>query len=204
MSLALVAFLPQLEEQRANLHRQHVCCILHKSPGWRVLQSRFHAGCKPPMGGLSFTFHQSSAHSRSSKPRSGHAFEEWNSSGGVETSSRLSSNNLALPAALLAVSCPADGGCSDIALTKSQTSRVPSSEYFASGVMQNQGGESVGDLHCPELVESALVSRSEGDPDLAPPWRIPLRRDLLSQVNGAIWHPSPELWSLHVWLLQGP
>lgn len=124
MSLALVAFLPQLEEQRANLHRQHVCCILHKSPGWRVLQSRFHAGCKPPMGGLSFTFHQSSAHSRSSKPRSGHAFEEWNSSGGVETSSRLSSNNLALPAALLAVSCPADGGCSDIALTKSQTSRV--------------------------------------------------------------------------------
>lgn len=36
----------------------------------------------------------------------------------------LSRNNLALPAALLAVSCPADGGCSDIALTKSQTSRV--------------------------------------------------------------------------------
>ncbi len=32
-------------------------------------------------------------------------------------------------------------------------------------------------------------------------WPIPLRRDLLSQVNGTIWHPRPELWSLQVWLL---
>ncbi len=32
-------------------------------------------------------------------------------------------------------------------------------------------------------------------------WPIPLRRDLLSQENGTIWHPQPELWALHVWLL---
>lgn len=148
-------------------HRQHVCCIIHKSPGRRALQSLFQVGYNPPsMGGLSFTFHQSSAHSRSSKPRSGHAFEERNSSGGVETSSRLSSNDLALSAALLTVSCPTDRGCSDIVLTESQTSRVPSSEDFASGVAQNHGGESVCDLHCPKLAESALVSRSEGGPDL--------------------------------------
>ncbi len=37
----------------------------------------------------------------------------------------------------------------------------------------------------------------------AAPWPIPLRRDLLSQANGAIWHPRPELWALHVWLLDG-
>ncbi len=34
-------------------------------------------------------------------------------------------------------------------------------------------------------------------------WPIPLRRDLLSQANGTIWHPRPELWTLHVWLLNG-
>ena len=37
----------------------------------------------------------------------------------------------------------------------------------------------------------------------APPWRIPLRRDLLSQGLGTIWHPRPDLWNLHVWLLDG-
>ncbi len=37
----------------------------------------------------------------------------------------------------------------------------------------------------------------------APPWRIPLRKDLLSQGLGTIWHPRPDLWNLHVWLLDG-
>ncbi|KAI2653070.1 Transposon Ty3-I Gag-Pol polyprotein [Labeo rohita] len=36
-------------------------------------------------------------------------------------------------------------------------------------------------------------------PELAPPWPIPLRRDLLSQVKRSVWHPRPELWNLHVW-----
>ncbi len=37
----------------------------------------------------------------------------------------------------------------------------------------------------------------------APPWRISLRKDLLSQGLGTIWHPRPDLWNLHVWLLDG-
>ncbi len=37
----------------------------------------------------------------------------------------------------------------------------------------------------------------------APPWRIPQRKDLLSQGLGTIWHPRPDLWNLHVWLLDG-
>ncbi len=37
----------------------------------------------------------------------------------------------------------------------------------------------------------------------APPWRIPLRKDLLSQGLGTIWHARPDLWNLHVWLLNG-
>ncbi len=35
----------------------------------------------------------------------------------------------------------------------------------------------------------------------ARPWRIPLRKDLLSEGLGTIWHPRPDLWNLHVWLL---
>ncbi len=37
----------------------------------------------------------------------------------------------------------------------------------------------------------------------AAPWPIPLRQDLLSQANGTIWHPRPELWAMHVWPLDG-
>ncbi len=37
----------------------------------------------------------------------------------------------------------------------------------------------------------------------AVPWPIPLRRDLVSQANGTIWHPQPELWPLHLWPLDG-
>ncbi len=37
----------------------------------------------------------------------------------------------------------------------------------------------------------------------AAPWPISLRRNLLSQANGTVWHPRPELWALDVWLLDG-
>ncbi len=33
------------------------------------------------------------------------------------------------------------------------------------------------------------------------PWRIPLRRDLLSQGKTTIWHSRPDLWNLDVWSL---
>ncbi len=36
-----------------------------------------------------------------------------------------------------------------------------------------------------------------------PPWEILIRRDLLSQLQGRIWHPQPELWKLWVWSIQG-
>ncbi len=37
----------------------------------------------------------------------------------------------------------------------------------------------------------------------APPWQIPLRKDLLTQRRGTLWHPRPDLWRLHVWSLDG-
>ncbi|KAL0176030.1 hypothetical protein M9458_028360, partial [Cirrhinus mrigala] len=30
----------------------------------------------------------------------------------------------------------------------------------------------------------------------APPWRIPLRKGLISRWKGTIWHPHPDLWDL--------
>ncbi len=37
-----------------------------------------------------------------------------------------------------------------------------------------------------------------------PPLELPIRRDLLSQVGGSIFHPNPELWKLWAWPLRGP
>ena len=37
----------------------------------------------------------------------------------------------------------------------------------------------------------------------SPPWPIPVRKDLLSQAGGSIWHPHPERWSLHAWVING-
>ncbi len=38
---------------------------------------------------------------------------------------------------------------------------------------------------------------------VAPYWQIPLRKDLLTQRRGTLWHPRPDLWKLHVWSLDG-
>ncbi len=37
-----------------------------------------------------------------------------------------------------------------------------------------------------------------------PPLELPVRRDLLSQAGGSIFHPHPELWKLWAWPLRGP
>lgn len=39
---------------------------------------------------------------------------------------------------------------------------------------------------------------------LSAPWRLPDRKDLLSQLQGQIWHPAPHRLQLWVWPLQGP
>ncbi len=53
-----------------------------------------------------------------------------------------------------------------------------------------------------------IAPNQPGFPDLtelleAPPWPIPGRKHMLSQVDGSVWHSNLELWSHHVWSLQG-
>ncbi len=77
-----------------------------------------------------------------------------------------------LPAVLLLVSLPAEGGRADIALASSQAVCVSSKQYIATGVMQDQGGRGFGDTHRPELAEPALVpgpDRDAGGAALADP-----------------------------------
>ncbi len=44
-----------------------------------------------------------------------------------------------------------------------------------------------------------LISLLDG-----PPLVLPVKKDLLSQAGGSIFHPQPELWKLWVWPLRGP
>ncbi len=37
----------------------------------------------------------------------------------------------------------------------------------------------------------------------APPWPIPLRKDLLNQRWGTLWQPRSDLWKHHMWSLDG-
>ncbi len=130
------------------------------------------------MGGLSPSLHQSNAHPRSLESRGGHAFEEENSSRGMEVTPRVGSDDLeplwesgggfiryerecTLPVVLLPVPLPAERGRAHSALASSQALCVSSDQNIASGVMQDQGGESVSDTHSPELAEPALVSRPD-------------------------------------------
>ncbi len=53
-----------------------------------------------------------------------------------------------------------------------------------------------------------IAPNQPGFPDLtelleAPPWPIPGRKHMLSQVDGSVWHSNLELWSHHVCSLQG-
>ncbi len=57
------------------------------------------------------------------------------------------------------------------------------------GNQANQGTEAQSSVSGPALEEPSLVLT-------AAPWPITLRRDLLSQANGTIWHPQPELWAV--------
>lgn len=61
---------------------------------------------------------------------------------------------------------------------------------------------------CPVLLVAPLWKTRPWFPELVQlsdtsPWPVPLRKDLLTQANGTLWHPRPDLWALHVWPLNG-
>ncbi len=161
-------------------HRQYVCGVVYKSPGRNSLQGAVQAGDGyPAMGGLQPSLYQSNAYPRSSEPGGRHAFEEGYASRRVEITPRVGSDDLeplresgsgsvrnkrehALPAVLLPVSLPAGRGRADIALASGQAVCISSDQDTATGVMQDQGGTSVGVTQRTELAKPALVPRLDG------------------------------------------
>ncbi len=161
-------------------HRQYVCGFVYKSPGRNSLQGAVQAGNGyPAMGGLTPSLYQSNAYPRSPEPGGGYAFEKGYASRRVEITPRVSSDDLeplresgsgsvrnerehALPAVLLPVSLPTGRGRADIALASGQAVCISSDQDTATGVMQDQGGTSVGVTHRTELAEPALVPRLDG------------------------------------------
>ncbi len=81
---------------------------------------------------------------------------------------------------------------------------IPPDRPASTGRQAYQGTGSQGAIGGPLVEEPTLIVNQELTQLLtAAPWPVPLRRDLLSQANGTIWHPRPELWALYVWPLNG-
>ncbi len=110
---------------------------------------------------------------------------------------------LPLPAVLFPDRGPPRHRCTGTQLASGLTQVcVSPSEPTRTDAVQAQGGRGAGPAGCAAWPTrtwfSELIFLTT-----APPWHIPLRKDLLSQGLGTIWHPRPDLWNLHVWLLDG-
>ncbi len=93
-------------------------------------------------------------------------------------------------------------GCPGPRMAQLSTLCFPPSRSATAGTQASQGTTAQADSNSPPLEEPTVgvgVIPAAKSSSRA----IPLRRDLLSQANGTIWHPRPELWALNVWLLDG-
>ncbi len=80
---------------------------------------------------------------------------------------------------------------------------VPSNCSATAGTQTSQGTTAQASSNRPPPGGTSRGCLSYSSCSKQPPWPIPLRRDLLSQANGTLWHPRPELWALHVWPING-
>ncbi len=151
----------------------------------------------PAMGRLSLPLHQSSAHPWSPEPRGGHAFEERDSPRRVGVTPRVGSDNLEplrevdLFATSEKAHCPLFFSLSHSPLEgDALTSCWPAAKLYAFPPIQILPLVlcKINQPWFPDLTELLV----------APPWPIPIRTDLLSQIDGSVWHPNAELWSLHL------
>ncbi len=123
----------------------------------------------------------------------------WQSGGGPLCFSRV----IPVPALVLP-EFPDDSGhrCVRPPMAECQSVRVSANKADSGSTMQSEGERCRLLLIAPFWPSQTWFS--ELTPLLyRPPWEIPIRRDLLSQLQGKIWHPQPELWKLCVWPIQG-
>ncbi len=200
--------------------RQNIRGFVHKSPGWHSLQGFVQAGNESPaMGGLSPPIHQSSAHPQSPEPRGRHAFEEgdpsremevapesvrmiWNRYGRAEVDLFATSENAHCPLFFSLSHSPLEGDALTSHWPAARLYGFPPIKILPLVLYKIREERASVLLIAPNWPNQPWI------PDLtellvAPPWPIPVRKDMLSQADGSVWHSNPELWSLHVWLIQG-
>ncbi len=80
-----------------------------------------------------------------------------------------------------------------LALGFTQVCASPS-EPSHTDTVQGQRGRGTGPASCAVLAHSDLVFGTHAPRD-SPSWRIPLRKHLLCQGPGTMWHPRPDTWT---------
>ncbi|KAI2663140.1 ORF V: Enzymatic polyprotein [Labeo rohita] len=193
---------------------QHDCGVLHKSPGGSLLQTPLHSGeGSSGMGSVQPGFIEGGSRAGQTEPGRGYAITKQCPLGRVDASPADGSENLgglwqgrgrplrlkrqlSLPNIFFERErCVGPRLAQPPPVCFSPTSLIP------------QILKRVREQRHKLLLVAPLWRTQPWFPELcqllcAAPWPIPLRRDLLSQANGAIWHPQPNLWALHLWLVR--
>ncbi len=181
--------------------------VLHKSPGWSFLEAPLYSSREPlEVGSAQLALAESSAHAGQTEPGSRHAISEQCPLRRVDAPPTNGSGNLgnlrqargrplrfrrqnSLPNLFFK-----GHGCVDPQLVQ------PPPLCFSSITLTTTFNRST------VLLVDLLWRNQHWFSELAwlltaVLWPIPLRRDLLSQANGTIWHPQPNQWALHFWPL---
>ncbi len=128
-------------------------------------------------------------------PRGGEADMEsfWPGSGGFV----CDSSDIALSPLVLSDSSSSTG-CYGTDLAEASSVRLSPDRSAPGSSRESVPGRGPSIASSPVLARPSMVLGPDGSP-----WEIPVRRDLLSQAEGMILHPCPELWKLWVWPLRG-
>ncbi len=199
----------------ADSLRQHVRGVLYKSPGRCLLEAPLYSGRAPSgMGSAQPALAEGSTPAGQTEPRSGYVISEQCPLRGVDAPSAGGSEDLEdlwqgrsrpfrLQRQLSLPNLLFEGqGRVGPRLAQPPPLCIPPDCPASTGRQACQGTGSQGAIGGPLVEEPTLVVRANSATDSSP-WPVPLRRDLLSQANGTIWHPRPELWALYIWPLNG-
>ncbi len=204
----------------ADSLRQHVRGVLYKSPGRCLLEAPLYSGRAPSgMGSAQPALAEGSTPAGQTEPRSGYVISEQCPLRGVDAPSAGGSEDLEdlwqgrsrpfrLQRQLSLPNLLFEGqGRVGPRLAQPPPLCIPPDCPASTGRQACQGTGSQGPLVFLHKVAPLWRNQpwlSELTQLLtAAPWPVPLRRDLLSQANGTIWHPRPELWALYIWPLNG-
>ncbi len=154
----------------ASTLRQQVCGVIHKSPGRPSLEATLHAGERPScVGPEQSALTEGDACAWRDEPWSRHV-KEQRLLRGMDTPPARGSENLG--SLWQSSSRP-------LRLRRQLSlSNLFHKEHWCPG---------------PLVAQSSTLCFPSNSSATAALWPIPLRWDLLSQVNGTIWHPRPEL-----------